>query len=124
AMAASAHGQVRASLDADAVLSMTPQELTVLQSKFKAKGFQTTLRRGDPDDPISSVLTLNDHYGNRVDLIAGLKGMEEAAFSRTIEVPFQGELLQVIGREDFIAMKVFAGGPLDMEDARKAIATG
>jgi len=32
------------------------------------------------------------------------------------------EILRVIGLEDFIAMKVFAGGPQDLEDARRAIA--
>ena len=31
------------------------------------------------------------------------------------------EKLRVIGREDFIAMKIFAGGPVDMMDARAAI---
>ena len=32
-----------------------------------------------------------------------------------------GQPLRVIGREDFIAMKIFAGGPADMMDARAAI---
>jgi predicted nucleotidyltransferase len=41
--------------------------------------------------------------------------------ARAMEVPFQGAALRVIGREDFIAMKVFAGGPQDMTDARNAI---
>ena len=68
-------------------------------------------------------MALSDDFENRVDLIAGIRGMEAAAFTRTIEIPFQDTLLRVIGREDFIAMKVFAGGPLDIEDARRAIVT-
>lgn len=32
-----------------------------------------------------------------------------------------GAALKFIGREDFIAMKAFAGGPLDMQDASQAI---
>jgi hypothetical protein len=41
-------------------------------------------------------------------------------FSRTVEVPLQGVSLRIAGREDFIAMKCFAGGPQDLIDARSA----
>ncbi len=121
AVAASIHGVVRASLDADALLSVTHQELKDLENELKDAGFKTELRRGDIDDPIPAVLEVTDAYGNRVDLLGGLRGLDPAAFSRTIEVPFAGTRLQVIGREDFIAMKVFAGGPQDIVDARNAI---
>ncbi len=122
AMAASVHGVVRASIDADAVLSLTIGEAASLERKFKAAGFHTELRRGDHDDPIPALLALSDMHGNRVDLLIGLRGLESAAISRGIDVPFQGATLRVIGREDFIAMKVFAGGPQDMADARRALA--
>jgi predicted nucleotidyltransferase len=62
-----------------------------------------------------------DKHGNRVDLLAGLRGLDAEAFSRAITVPFQGTTLRVIGREDFIAMKCFAGGPQDIADARHAL---
>ena len=39
-----------------------------------------------------------------------------------LEVPFQGERLRIIGREDFIAMKLFAHGPQDVADAEFAVA--
>ena len=67
------------------------------------------------------MLALGDRHGNRVDLLAGLRGLEPSAFSRAVTVPFQGEPLRVIGREDFIAMKIFAGGPKDMMDAGTAM---
>ena len=79
------------------------------------------LWRGDAEDPIAALLELTDRHGNRVDLLVGLRGLDANAFSRTINVPFVGEVLRVIGREDFIAMKVFAGGPQDLADARSAI---
>jgi hypothetical protein len=47
--------------------------------------------------------------------------MEPHAFLRVVEVPFQGEALKFIGPEDFIAMKVFAGGPMDLIDAARAM---
>lgn len=121
ALAASIHGVVRASLDADAVLSFSAHAAAELEREFSAAGFATSLRRGDADDPIQALLALSDAHQNRVDLLIGLRGLEPAAFSRVIEVPFQGEVLRIIGREDFIAMKVFAGGPQDLIDARRVI---
>lgn len=124
ALAASIHGVVRASLDADAVLSLSPLAAGELEREFRAVGFATTLRRGDADDPIPALLALSDEHQNRVDLLIGLRGLEPDAFARVIEVPFQGEVLRIIGREDFIAMKVFAGGPQDLIDAQRAIEAG
>jgi hypothetical protein len=121
AMAASVHGVVRASFDADAVMSLTVQQAPDLERKFAAAGFGTTLNRGDPGDPIPALLRLTDSHENQVDLLVGLRGLEAAAFSRAVAVPFQGGPLRVVGREDFVAMKVFAGGPQDIADARAAV---
>jgi len=121
AMAGSVHGAIRASVDADAVISLTVQQSAELERKFQAIGFITELRRGDLDDPIPAVLSLKDAHENRVDLLVGLRGMESQAFSRTFDVAFHNEKLRIIGREDFIAMKVFAGGPVDLMDASRVI---
>jgi hypothetical protein len=75
----------------------------------------------DFQDPVPAVLVIKDSHGNRVDLLGGIRGLEAAAFSRTITVPFQGKSLRVIGLEDLIAMKVFAGAPKDLNDAGAAI---
>jgi predicted nucleotidyltransferase len=123
AMAASIHGVVRASIDADVVLSLGGRKGTDLEQQFKSAGFQTEYRLGGVDDPIPAVLQLSDAFKNRVDLLVGLRGLEPDAFSRTIEVKFQGAAVRVISLEDFIAMKVFAGGPQD-SDARNAIRAG
>jgi len=84
AMAASVHGVVRASIDADAVLSIGVQALKALEHRFKEIGFATELRIGDFDDPIPALLELTDAYGNRVDLLAGIRGLEQAAFARGV----------------------------------------
>lgn len=75
-------------MDADAVLSLTIQETPSLEREFRAAGFQTDLRTGDPDDPIAGVLSLTDIYRNRVDLLVGLRGLDPGAFSRTVELIF------------------------------------
>ena len=63
-------------------------------------GIQTDLTRGDMDDPIAALLKATDQYGNEVDALIGLKGLDPQAFSRIVSVPFQGTTLRVIGRED------------------------
>ena len=68
------------------------------------------------------MLVLTDRYHHRVGVLVGLRGLEPGAFGRTSAVPFQGERLREIGREDFIAMKAFAGGPQGLADARNVLA--
>lgn len=121
AMAASFHGSIRATTDADALVAVSIAKLRQLQRAFKKAGLGTDLQQGDADDPIPALLAITDKHANRVDLLAGLRGFDVEAFARAVTVPFLGSSLRVIGREDFIAMKCFAGGPQDIADARQAI---
>jgi hypothetical protein len=120
AFALAVHGTVRGTMDVDAVVHASPPQLAKLQKMFDRADFRSELRRGDQDDPIPAMLILHDVYGNRVELLGGLRGMDPGVFTRTVEVPFLGMNLRIAGREDFIAMKCFAGGPQDILDARSA----
>lgn len=82
ALAASIHGVVRASMDADAIVSLSLNEAQSLERAFEAAQFQTELTRGDFEDPIAGMLRLSDGFGNRVDLLIGLRGLDSQAFSR------------------------------------------
>jgi len=121
AMAASLYGIVRASFDADAVLSLVSNRARELQRVFQEAGFNTELQTGDLDDPIPALLQITDSFDNKVDLLVGLRGLEAEAFVRAIDVSFEGAVLRVISQEDFIAMKAFAGGPQDLVDAVNAV---
>ncbi|MGH8252191.1 MAG: hypothetical protein ACREVI_16115 [Steroidobacteraceae bacterium] len=121
ALAASVYGTVRATTDADALVSVSPSRLSGLEKKLRKAGLTAKLHRGESDDPIPALLAISDRYGNRADLLGGLRGLDPAAFGRTLGVPFSGTILRIIGREDFIAMKCFAGGPQDIADAQEAI---
>ena len=123
AMAAAVYGAIRATTDADALLSVSVARLGQLEKVFKKAGFATELRRGGADDPIPALLSVSDLRDNRVGLLAGLRGLDRLALSRSITVPFLGSSLRVIGREDFIAMKCFAGGHQDIADAVQALKT-
>jgi predicted nucleotidyltransferase len=124
ALAAAVYGTIRGTADADALVSMTVSRLSSLSRVFEKSGFSTDLRRGDPDDPIPAMLLVGDAHQNRVDLLGGLRGLDPQVLSRAVNIPFGGETIRVVGREDFIAMKCFAGGPQDLEDARIALETG
>src|SRR5271168_1645638 len=76
AFALSVHGLVRASSDVDALLCASYSRLAAASKQFEAAGFDVTLRRGDDDDPILSMLVLDDSYGNRVELLGGLRGLD------------------------------------------------
>jgi predicted nucleotidyltransferase len=118
AMAAAVHGVVRASLDADAVVALHASEARDLRQAFLHAGYEAELRIGDVGDPIPALLDVRDQHGNRVDLLIGLRGMDPEAMNRTRQVELAGSTLEIVGREDFIAMKAFAGGPVDLADAR------
>src|SRR5271155_1246303 len=75
AMAAAVHGSLRATTDADALLSITAAKLGGLSRAFEKARFATELRRGDESDPISAMLMVRDSHGNRVDLLGGLRGL-------------------------------------------------
>ncbi len=121
ALAASYYGAARTSMDADAVVSLAFPSLQGLEKIFKKMGFKTSLRRGDFEDPIPAVLAIHDSYGNRVDLLGGIRGLDPQAFDRTKAASLLGTQVRMIALEDFIAMKIFAGSPKDIEDAKNAI---
>jgi predicted nucleotidyltransferase len=123
ALAAAVYGAIRASADADALVSLSVAKLSNLSQIFRKKGFTVELRRGDAEDPIPAMLVIGDKHQNRVDLLGGLRGLDPGTLSRSVEVPFSGATIRVVSREDFIAMKCFAGGPQDLEDARVALRT-
>lgn len=118
AFAASFYGVVRASLDADAVISVSGYEekLDQLSAFLKKDGFKIKIRRGDAHDPVLGVINIEDKFQNRVDLLTGIRGMKGDVFDKTKTATFMGTSIKIIGAEDFIAMKLFAGAPKDIQD--------
>ncbi|HXG60984.1 MAG TPA: hypothetical protein VNO22_06410 [Planctomycetota bacterium] len=121
--AVSYHGLPRATRDADAVVwprgaGMDPDQLS---QHLRTGGFDVVLRHGDPGDPIGASLQIRDPHGNSVDLLIGVRGMDPEAPSRTVEAPFFDDRVRLLGAEDLIAMKLFAAGPVDIEDVRSIL---
>lgn len=122
AFAGAVHGSVRASQDADALIKLSVRDMKTLAAQLTQAGYEVELRTGDSDDPIPALMQISDQHGNRVDLLGGLRGLDSDAWSRTISIDFLGQTLRIISCEDFIAMKLFAGGPVDIDDANTAFA--
>lgn len=120
ALAVSFYGIVRASLDADAVISIEKDETAVnrLKKTLSGCGFKVIVKQAGSHDPLMGVMLIEDKFANQVDLILGVRGMDEDAFARIKEGSLQGEKMKIIGPEDLIAMKIFAGGPKDIDDVK------
>ena len=117
ALAASFYGVVRGSADADAVVSSSGHAgLKTLIEALHRAGFKSVGQKGDVGDPIGAIIHVSDRFENRVDLLMRIRGMTEAAFARTVEAEFMQARVRVIGVEDLIAMKLFAGSPKDLDD--------
>jgi hypothetical protein len=122
AMAAAYHGVVRASRDADAAVSLPAAGVPALVDRLRAAGLAARSSRGAPHDPSASVIGLSDAHGNSVDLLWGVRGMEKGAFERRRTTSLLESSVDVIGAEDFIAMKISAGSPKDLGDVEGVLA--
>jgi hypothetical protein len=120
AFAVSFYGVPRATSDADTVVwfSGSGKSEQDLKDYLLAAGYDAQLNRGDIDDPISGAIVVKDRHGNRADLLLGVRGMNPDAASRCVSASLLDSSIRIIGAEDLIAMKVFAGGPQDLEDVR------
>jgi hypothetical protein len=121
--AVSFHGVVRGTDDGDAAIWLkgTALDQGGLVRELKSSGYQVELRTGEPDDPIAAVIVVQDKYGNRTDLLLGVRGMDPAAPSRAVPSTLLGSPIKIIGAEDLIAMKIFAGGNRDLEDVKHVL---
>lgn len=107
AMAIAYHGWVRASLDADALLSLRGSAFDIdqLAEKLRSEGFQAEVRMGDAGDPLGFVLRIMDEAGNQADLIGGIRKLDPVFWNRVIEEKWDGMHLRISSAEDLIALK-------------------
>jgi hypothetical protein len=60
-----------------------------------ARRLRRGLRIAEADDPVYGVLVLSDDFGNRVELLAGLRSMDPEIYSRSFEVKFRSEIREL-----------------------------
>ena len=120
AFAVAYYGVLRYTSDADSVIWMkdTGKSADDLKNHLVASGYRTELRRGDIGDPILQSILIGDEYQNSVGLLSGIRGMDPDATHRCVSSPMLDSTVRIIGPEDLVGMKIFAGGPQDLEDVR------
>lgn len=123
ALAVAYHGIVRASLDADAVVTFkgSRTDLERLGPILRMKGWTVDVRKGDPGDPLGYVIRILDAEENQVVLMGGISRMDSALFNRVLTDDLEGLPMRIVSSEDLIALKVFAGSAQDMTDAASVV---
>jgi hypothetical protein len=118
-VALAAHGIVRATLDAD-VLVTDPH---VLHAEFWAglSGARAEARSGDVDDPLAGVVHLVSG-AEEVDVVVGRYLWQTRALERAVILSVGGRPLPTVDRADLVLLKLFAGGPQDLLDVQLLLA--
>ena len=120
ALAVSFYGIPRSTNDADTVVWLQQSGRTVkeLETTLSGAGYTARVTKGDVEDPISGVVSIEDIHANRMDLLLGIRGMPADASARARTTSVLGATLKIVSAEDLIGMKLFAGGVQDIEDVR------
>jgi hypothetical protein len=123
-LAVSAWSPPRATEDVDLLILVEGQRgAEVLTKALNDAGLTAELRKGGFDDPIPCLIAacLN---GLPVDLIVAARRWEEEAVNNARTVTLLGHDVPVITPEYLVAMKLKAGGPQDLLDARNILDAG
>jgi hypothetical protein len=123
ALALAFNGLIQASLVEAALISLEDADLNPesLAETLRAQGLSVEVRMGEEGDPLGFVVRISDGRSNQVDLIGGITRLDPGFFQRSTEDEFDGLRFRMSSPEDLIALKVYAGGPKDLEDAKGVI---
>ena len=119
-LAVSVHGLPRSTNDGDVLLWLTDTGKTAkdVRDRLITIGYDAELRIAEIDDPVRGVVTVKDEFENQVDLLLGVRGMDPGAQSRSTTATLRDVPVSLMGPEDVIAMKLFAGAAQDLQDVQ------
>ena len=121
-MAAAVHGLARASEKVQVALMIPFDEVPNLERTFVEAGFQLDIVQTSRAGVSLTILRLTDDFRNGVEVFVNLEGFDARTLRRTVTIPFQGEVVRLVGREDFIAIQAISGRLQDLIDVEAAIA--
>ncbi|HVE82173.1 MAG TPA: hypothetical protein VND93_04975 [Myxococcales bacterium] len=116
AMALAAHGYPRGTEDFD--LATWTDPFTVLRAvaqELAAGGLEVELREPDADDPLGGVLDVRGPDADLVQVVNFRDRLAREAIQSAISLP--GVPFPVVDLVHLVALKLDAGGPLDIADA-------
>jgi predicted nucleotidyltransferase len=119
--AVAAWGSVRATKDVDFLAAIPYNMVNQVLDQLKSHGFTVEYRAADIGDPVMGVIKLEFQVGNElesVELLLGIKKMPDKIYLRAEKINILGLEIPVISPEDLIVLKLLAGSPLDILDAK------
>ncbi len=117
-VALAAHGIVRATKDADLLATDLVLLDPAMWKPLEADGVSVSVNRGDSEDPLAGVVRFRREPEPPVDLVLGRERWLDGVLARRQPVELSGESLQVVTAADLVLLKLDAGGPIDLIDAR------
>ena len=114
-----AWGRVRATRDLDWLAVIPASRRKEVMAAFAPFGAPEWRPPGE-DDPIMGLIRMvpGSSEDASIDILMADKAADRIALSRCIDVVLGGGPIPTVRPEDIIAMKLQAGGGLDLEDAR------
>lgn len=120
AAAMAVRGVSRSTFDIDLLVTDRTTLLTSTWSALAEAGVAIELHVGDTEDPLAGVIRLEREA--RVDVVVGRGGWQKAVLARATLETFDSVTTPVVTVADLILLKLYAGGPQDMWDARQLLA--
>lgn len=117
--AVSVWGKPRATLDIDMVVALGVTDPAMLAADLKA-----SYHPGDPDDPLRGVFRAEIPVGEHVvpvQLIVLQPRWADAVFRSVETVSVLDCSVPVVNWQALVLLKLYAGGPLDLQDARDIV---
>lgn len=115
--AVSAWGYSRATEDVDFAISLDRRKLEELANFLKGE-----LRRGEVGEPLIATITF-ERESYPIQLIVFPNTWEKVAFSDVQEIKLGTEEIRCLNWRSTVLLKLYAGSPADLEDAKRIIAT-
>lgn len=117
-------GFIRATKDVDFLADIPFSKIQDVLNELKSHEFIVEYSAGDIEDPVSGVIRLRfpveGAAGDEesIELLLGIKKMPVDIYLRSEKVDLMGVEIPVVSPEDLIVLKLLAGGPVDLQDAR------
>lgn len=122
--AVAAWGMVRSTRGIDFLADVRGDLVRKLASELKEAGLKAVLRKGDDLDPLRGVIRIESSVSEdaeSVEIVLGIRHMPKGIFERASSLDFLGLRVPVVSPEDLIVLKLLAGGPIDLEDAKSIL---
>jgi predicted nucleotidyltransferase len=112
---------VRATKDLDLLILLSPAHMEKLAERLTANGLPASARKGAPGDPVVGVVAVQVPVGGdqlTCDLLLPSARWQSEAVRNAQTFELEGSQIRVVQARDLFLLKLHAGGPQDLLDAR------